>query len=398
LRQVLPFYGLPPNSANSALGRILTVVSLIALLAAGSCSESATPSDLYAGPHVAWQVPINNGNADMTWGGVPLVVDGRFYFAEGSNITALSANTGARLWSTTIRNNPAALTSKILSHGSKIFLADHPDVFCLDAATGQILWRYTPDSSASVAESAVDEQAMYIGTRDHKVSALDVNDGHPIWTVDIGPDWTELGLVQGISLASDTVYVSVTHWIAHNGYLQSAVIVALDRGTGRELWRYQGAGDKNGIVATPVVAGNNLIADDVIFGSVFAVDRFTGKEVWRRPSAPGGYGPQDSPIVIGDTAFIASNDTYFYALDSKTGQSYWSTMGRGGSFTAGVVCGRYAMGNAQGIDVFERNGGRKNSSLLSAVGPERAFPTSHFASDGKRAFITGILWAWAIDC
>jgi outer membrane protein assembly factor BamB len=382
---------------NRILGRVVTVVSLTGLLSASSCRETSTPGD-YLGPHVAWQAPINYGSVDYEWAGVPVAADGRFFFAEGANITALDANTGARLWTTTIRNNPAALTSKIVLHGSRIFLPDHPDVLCLDAATGQILWRYTPDSSANVAESAIDDRAMYIGTRDHKVSALDINDGHPIWTVDVGQGWTELGLVQGISLASDTVYAGVTHWIAQNGYLQSAVIVALDRNTGRELWRYQGAGNQNGIVATPVVAGNNLIADDVVFGSIFAVDRFTGKEVWRRSSAPGGYGPTDSPIIMGDTAFIASADTHFYALDSKSGRTYWSSVGRGGSFSAGVVCGRYAMGNAQGIDVFERNGGKKISSLLSAVGPERAFPTSHFATDGKRAFITGILWAWAIDC
>ena len=385
------------SSAARVIGRVGALVSLASLLGVISCREASTPTD-YPGPHVAWQVPINFGNADMEWGGVPVVADGRFYFAEGANITALDANTGARLWSTTIRNNPAALTSKIVWHGSRIFLPDHPDVFCLDAATGQILWRYASDSDASVGESAVDDRAMYIGTRDHKVSALDINDGHPIWTVDVGPGWTEMGMVQGISLARDTVYVGITHWIAHNGYLQSAVIVALDRDTGRELWRYQGEGDRNGIVTTPVVAGSNLIADDVIFGSVFAVDRFTGKEVWRRASAPGGYGPMDSPIIIGDTAFIASADTYFYALDSKSGKAYWSSVGRGGSFSAGVVCGRYAMGNAQGLDVFERDGGKMISSLLSAVGPQRAFPTSHFATDGKRAYITGILWAWAIDC
>jgi len=388
------------SRAADLVGRVTALVSLAALLGASSCRDTSTPSD-YLGPHVAWQVPINNGNVDLEWGGVPAVADGRLYFAEGSNITALDPVTGARLWSTTIRNNPAAVTSKIVWHSSKIFFPDVPDVFCLDAATGQVLWRYAPDSEAVVAESAVDDRAMYIGTRDHKVLALDVNDGHPIWTVDVGPDWTELGLVQGISLAGDTVYVGVTRWFAPNGYLQAAVIVALDRGTGRELWRYQSNqsdGDQHGIVATPVVAGRNLIADDVIFGSVFAVDRFTGKEVWRSYSAPGGYGPKDSPIIIGDTAFIASGDTHFYALDSKSGQPYWSSAERGGSFSAGVVCGRYAMGNAQGIDVFDRNTGKKISSLLSAVGPERAFPTSHFATDGKRAFITGILWAWAIDC
>jgi len=378
--------------------RVFAVCTLVPLLGASSCRESSTPEGVYAGPHIAWQIPINKGYADASWHGVPAVADGRFYFAETANITAVDVASGSRIWTTTIRNNPAALTSKLVVHGHRIFYADFPDVWALEATSGQILWRYASDSDASVAESAVDDHAMYVGTRDHKVLALDLNDGHPIWIADVGAGWTQPGIVQGLSVSGDTVYAGVTRWYVSNGYLQAAVIVALDRSTGRELWRYQSEGDRHGIVATPVVAGRNLIADDVIFGSVFAVDRFTGKEVWRIDAAPGGYGPQDSPIIIGDTAFIASNDTYFYALDSKTGMRYWASQGRGGSFTGGVVCGRYAMGNAQGVDVFDRGTGRKVSSMLVAVGPERAFPTSHFATSGSRAFVTGILWAWAIDC
>jgi hypothetical protein len=56
------------------------------------------------------------------------------------------------------------------------------------------------------------------------------------------------------------------------------------------------------------------------------------------------------------------------------------------------------MGNTQGVDVFDRDKSTKVSSVLAGVGAERAFPTSHFAASGSQAFITGILWAWAIDC
>ncbi|MDQ6769598.1 MAG: hypothetical protein M3Z54_06385 [Gemmatimonadota bacterium] len=75
----------------------------------------------------------------------------------------------------------------------------------------------------------------------------------------------------------------------------------------------------------------------------------------------------------------------------------WSTKGAG-SFTAGVVCGRYMMANAFGIDVFDRGTGKKLGEVLASHDGPSAYPTSHFATDGKRAFITGHLWAWALDC
>src|SRR6266480_4193909 len=149
--------------------RIFAVCTLVPLLGASSCRESSTPEGVYAGPHIAWQIPINKGYADASWHGVPAVADGRFYFAETSNITVLDVPSGSRIWTTTIRNNPAAVTWKIVAHGGRIFLPDFPDVFALDATTGQILWRYAPDSGTSVAEVAVDDHSMYVGARDHKV-------------------------------------------------------------------------------------------------------------------------------------------------------------------------------------------------------------------------------------
>jgi outer membrane protein assembly factor BamB len=378
-------------------GPLLAAVTTM-LLSAWSCSESSAPVVASTGPHVAWKVSINDRNPDVEWGGIPVASDGKLFIAEGPNIAALNTATGARLWTTRVRQNLAPVTSKILWHQARLFFPDVPDVLCLDANTGAILWRFAPDTQAVNAESAVDDRAMYIGTRSHKVYALSVDDGHPLWIVDVGPTWEHFGMIAGLSLAGDTLYAAASRYLVHNGYLRSAVIVALDKSTGRELWRYESPGDRHDVVSAPVVAGNNLIIDDMLFASTFAVDRFTGREVWRVPAAPGGFGPQDAATVAGDTAFIASNDAFVYAIRASTGEVLWKSRSRGGSFIGGTTCGNYVLANAQGIDVFNRATGRPLSSFLTPTDENGAFPTSHFASERDKAFVTGILWAWAIQC
>jgi outer membrane protein assembly factor BamB len=129
------------------------------------------------------------------------------------------------------------------------------------------------------------------------------------------------------------------------------------------------------------------------------VDRFSGKEVWRIDAAPGGNGPQDPAVVVGDTAFVASNDTHVYALDPRNGHIYWRSEKEAGNFASGIPCGDFVLANAQGVMVFERATGTYLGRLPtnSYIGTTW-FPTSHFATDGKRAYITGILWAWAFEC
>ncbi|MDQ6769599.1 MAG: PQQ-binding-like beta-propeller repeat protein [Gemmatimonadota bacterium] len=292
----------------------LVLAAVVSTTAASSCSEPQGPSGNSATPQIAWRSSINGGNINLAWDGVPAIGDGKLYIADGPNITALRTEDGAKVWTTSVHTNVTPETSKILFRGSQLFFPDLPDVISLDASSGQVLWRFTPDSQAVPVESAVDDHAMYTGDWSHKVYALDIHDGHPLWITDVGQTWQYFGSVQGLSLAGDTLYVAVSRFLAKNGYLRSAVIVALDKTTGRELWRFETDGDRHDIEMTPVVAGRNLIGVDVLFSSTFAVDRFTGKEVWRIPGAPGRFGPQDAPTVIADTAFIAPTTNTFMRL------------------------------------------------------------------------------------
>lgn len=362
-------------------------------------AKDANPADGLA-PNlalVAWRTPINETAGAIGWGGTPAVADGRVVIAEGANISAFESLSGRRVWTTQVRDRNVPVTSGIAIRGAKLFFPDVPSVYSLDAASGRILWKFTPKDQANVAQCIVDDRALYIGTRGHEVYALDISDGHPLWNYDVGKDWDNLGIVQGITESEDTLYVAVSRQLVHNGYLRAAVIVALKRTTGSELWRYQSEGDHHDIVASPVVAGRFLIGGDQVYNSFFAVDRFTGKEVWRVEGEPGGFGPQNSAYVVGDTAFISSNDRNIYAVDVPTGRIFWRARS-GGSFSAGIACGRYVIGNSLGLEIFDRASGKKVADLFRHEYPDLSFPTSHFAQDGKRAYVSGTGALYAVKC
>ncbi len=98
---------------------------------------------------------------------------------------------------------------------------------------------------------------------------------------------------------------------------QSGALVALDRGSEQEVWRFQTGG---AMFSTPVV-----VDGIAYFGSadkkVYALRVSDGAYVW-------AYATQDivsaSPAVGNDTVYFASEDRNVYALDADTGRLRWT--------------------------------------------------------------------------
>ena len=102
---------------------------------------------------------------------------------------------------------------------------------------------------------------------------------------------------------------------------QTGHIIALDRGTGEVVWRYD-TGHAAGFpaTATPAVAGDLVIAP-VRPGLVVGLDRRTGEVIWEKDiSAP----LMASPIVVAGSAYVGAGDQKLYALDAATGRERWT--------------------------------------------------------------------------
>lgn len=358
-------------------------VALLAVVCSTSCDtilgsrDSVTP---------VWRSPL--GADDRNTETTP-ATDGERLYVIGGQVFALDVQTGARLWT----YRPAGETFRprnVVVRNGRVFFAGKI-AFAVNAASGTEIWRYPlpfPDGLVtSHGHNAVDESTFYVGTSNHQVFALDQATGALRWRVDIGPDWQYRGIVSGITVSGDTVYVSARQYNAENGYIATGWIFGLDRATGRTIWSYRnGNGSDWRTVSAPVnVAGRLLLASDLLSGSVFAVDRFTGQEVWRRTGPADKFGPIASPIPVDGTAYYASEDTYVYAVDVATGAERWRR-GSDASHFSFAVCGDRVFANHQSLAILDRGSGKvlyrsKDSDTFSefAVMDGRAFALSNNA-------------------
>jgi outer membrane protein assembly factor BamB len=279
----------------------------------------------------------------------------RLYADIHQQVQAFDLATGNLLWS---HARPSPGPTSLVPRGGRLFFVGDT-AFALDAATGRELWSYVPDSYSGFCGCDGDQDAFYFGSTQHRVYALRASDGALLWMRDVGPDWPYKGVVRGIVVSGDTVYAAVEHDTGVNGYIGIGEIFALDRHTGKILWDYSnGDGTRLDIFqSAPRVAGRLLLATADWDNQYIAVDRMTGKEVWRASGTYGWFGPDQAPVVQGNTVYVASEDQHAMAMDLATGRVLWrSPITSGAEYIA--VCGSRLLVNDFGLEVIDPPSGR----------------------------------------
>ena len=224
--------------------------------------------------------------------------------------------------------------------------SDDNHVYALDAETGELLWRFETDdvirSSPTVAGGAV-----YVGSNDNHVYALDAETGGLLWSYDTG-DWAQYSP----TVSGGMVYLGALAEGDHR-------VHALDAMTGEVLWFAERPYPFTPEF-TPTVAGDKVYVPGG-FGEFHALDASTGKVVWSfdtgipvesPPTVIGGivyltafntaqalgeatgaliwsYGTErlparDFPAAVADNVYYFSPDEHIYALDTATGEILWS--------------------------------------------------------------------------
>jgi outer membrane protein assembly factor BamB len=191
-------------------------------------------------------------------------------------------------------------------------------LLCIDRDRGTILWTrdFTPDLPESKYQGgndsehgyssstpASDGQHLYVFFGKSGVYGLDL-DGEEIWHASVGTRTHGWGSANSPVLFQDLVII--------NASVESGCLVALDKNSGKEIWRVKGVGASwNTPVLVDVPGGGTELA----FSEQSAVISFepaTGKELWR----VGGFGGYVCASVVAHQGVV-----YVVRTGSKAGSA-----------------------------------------------------------------------------
>lgn len=224
----------------------------------------------------------------------------RFRGPNGSGIGSapgLPANFGASDFNWRI-DLPGGGHSSPVVWGEHVFVTANPKgttkrvMLCVSAADGKTVWTKTVDpgghklveeDSHAASSPAVDAERVYFHWASPKRSALvalDHDDGHEVWKVDLGPCASEIGSGTSPIVFEDMVILNFDQ------DQPKSFLLAVDAKTGNERWRWEHGGTRS-TPATPCVffpaTGAPQILVDTFTVGLCAIDARTGKLIWQIP-------------------------------------------------------------------------------------------------------------------
>jgi outer membrane protein assembly factor BamB len=215
---------------------------------------------------------------------------------------------GAQVWRTELESGHS---TPILEHG-RIFLTTATkkglSTVCLDARSGRETWKRTlslekieefhpQEGNAAMATPASDGERVFVFFGSYGVICYDL-DGKQLWEKRMGPFRDEYGAASSPVIVDDKLILNEDHDI-------DSFLLALDRKTGRQLWKT----DRPGAVrsySTPAVWEHNgrkelLVAGALELAGYNPVD---GEKLWWVNGLARIVIP--TPLPVGDTVYMPS--------------------------------------------------------------------------------------------
>ena len=286
-------------------------------------------------------------------------------------------------WFLDIDSGMGVVAEPLVVDGVAYVSAPQSVVYAVDAASGNLLWKFDPKvrlnqaingsySARTNGGVAVWDGKVYVGTGDCRLVAIDAASGKPLWEAAVC-DATETGITGAPHVAKGKILMGYNG--SDDGVRGS--LVAYDAGTGKQAWRFWtvpgdpahafeskaleraaktwsgkdswriGGGDVwNAITYDPVTdlvifgtAGAGVdygelssikAAGDKLFaGCIIAVNAETGEYVWHFQTSTPSLQTENNHILIADlvihaekrhVAITAPKNGFLYVLDAKTGE------------------------------------------------------------------------------
>ncbi|MFO0898655.1 MAG: PQQ-binding-like beta-propeller repeat protein [Pirellulales bacterium] len=217
------------------------------------------------GPELAWKSEgLGKGYSSVSLGGGRIYTMGQWDGQQ--HLLALDGKNGRKLWSTPVgkeANDGPNCTPTF--DGDRVYaLGTEGDLVCCDAATGQELWRKNfaknfdgkMMSGWGYSESPlVDGEKLIVtpGGRDAALVALDRRTGRELWRTKLPED---LGSKGGDGAGYSSIVVSNAGRQRQYVQLLGRGVVGVSADDGRFLWNYNGVANDTANIPTPIVKGD----------------------------------------------------------------------------------------------------------------------------------------------
>jgi outer membrane protein assembly factor BamB len=213
-----------PKSRYDDRASAVTVAGSRAYVGAGDGRLVALDASTGA---VLWEFPAGDSIV-----AAPLVAGGRVFFGSfDGRVYAVDAASGSQIWT---KDTGGAVTSTPAPFGGNVIVGSRSyDLTAFDARNGNAVWTRYFWFSWVESTAAIFKSSLYVGSSDAaRVSAIDPSDGRRLWTTDVGGSaWGEP------AVTNDQVLVGAVGVLNYMPPHQGGAM-ALDRRTGRLLWRF----------------------------------------------------------------------------------------------------------------------------------------------------------------
>jgi len=326
------------------------------------------------GPTVLWRAPLDGGYSG------PAVAAGRVYVTD-------YVSTG----------------DKTPDPGTRNELVGKERVHCLDAKTGQMIWRHEYDCPYKISYPAgprctptVAGGKVYTLGAEGNLLALDAATGKVVWSRELKKDYQTTSPVWGFT---GHPLVDGQKLICLVGGAGS-VVVAFDKDTGAELWKSLSAKEAGYCAPSIIEAGGKRQLLMWHPQAINGLDPETGKVYWTAPLEP-LYGMSiQSPRKLGDLLYAGGIGDQAVALKLASDKPAVSEVWRGEKTTGvyptcsppfledGVIFGACQQGHFRAVDLA--TGKRLWETFAPTTGKRFASSGSvFFVKNGDRFFMLG---------
>lgn len=261
-----------------------------------------------------WKYELNYATYIITVGS-PVIYANKLYVTSGGFSDPLSphleylycidAATGKLLWKYKLPIEPFLSTSPVISN-ERVYAGSTDSLMCcLDTITGELMWTYgVEDERLGSLYPVIYNNKIYVGSfmGGNSVCCLDINKHCILWKFHTKDETSSLALFDS------KVYFASWYYI-----------YCLNADSGNLVWKYKF--NRYGYLSAcpPVVTGGRVYmgADD---NYIYCFNAYSGKLIWKYKTDAS---IRTSPAVTNSKIYITSGDGYIYCLNAKTGKLIW---------------------------------------------------------------------------